>query len=230
MDAKRFARISVARRGTLLALLLAAATGSAEVPDGFAPVVDGGPVRTIAIQSDGAIVFGGGFSTVDGEPRNGLARVRTDGALDESYAPLDGQPAKDVHEVAVQFDGRLLYTTTLGANVLRLHPDGSADATWIGRECVGPQFALQADGKVVAPDACSGPDDPPLAMERLLPDGTLDTGFAAPTRTPGSKVTAIFARADGKIIFVGDFQKIGNANRPDIMRLMPSGQADPSPI
>ncbi len=39
----------------------------------------GGAVRTLALQSDGRVLAGGGFTTVNGLPRNGIVRLRTDG-------------------------------------------------------------------------------------------------------------------------------------------------------
>ena len=39
-------------------------------------------VDSIAVQSDGKILIGGGFTTVGGETRNCIARLNTDGSLD----------------------------------------------------------------------------------------------------------------------------------------------------
>ena len=47
-----------------------------------------GEVLTVALQADGRILIGGDFRTVDGSPRSGVARLRQDGAVDSSFAPV----------------------------------------------------------------------------------------------------------------------------------------------
>ena len=61
----------------------------------------------IAVQSDGRIVIGGRFTSYDGVARNRIARLHTDGSLDESFDPgvgLDDFP----EAIAVQSDGKIL--------------------------------------------------------------------------------------------------------------------------
>ncbi|MBK9539440.1 MAG: delta-60 repeat domain-containing protein [Flavobacteriales bacterium] len=55
---------------------------------GVGDVWDG--VRTIALQSDGRVVIGGLFTDYDGTPRQGLARLESDGALDVTFEPGTG--------------------------------------------------------------------------------------------------------------------------------------------
>lgn len=81
------------------AALLLAGSASAQtvlpLPSGTST---NGMVRAIATQDDGKIVIGGHFTTINGVPRNGLARLNEDGTLDESWAPaVDGL----VHGIAV---------------------------------------------------------------------------------------------------------------------------------
>jgi hypothetical protein len=47
-------------------------------------------VTAMFLQTDGGIVIAGNFSTVDGKPRNGLARLSKDGMLDPAFDPLRG--------------------------------------------------------------------------------------------------------------------------------------------
>ena len=46
-----------------------------------------GEVRALAVQSDGKIIIGGDFTTVAGVSRNYIARLNSDGSLDESFNP-----------------------------------------------------------------------------------------------------------------------------------------------
>ena len=83
-------------------------------PDGsldasFVPVsgAQGGPVYHVIRQTNGKIVIGGGFTSVNGVALNRLARLNTDGSLDTDFNP--GSGASDlVLSLAIQNDGMLL--------------------------------------------------------------------------------------------------------------------------
>jgi len=64
-----------------------------------------GFVSTIALQTDGRIIFGGRYSAVNGTPRNCIARVNADGTVDASFDPkADGF----VFDLSLQADGKVL--------------------------------------------------------------------------------------------------------------------------
>ncbi len=120
-----------------------------------------GDVRVIVPQPDGAIIVGGEFTVIGGEPRNKLARLKADGTLDAAYhpeaAPGRSLPWSTVYAAVPQADGKLLvggaFSTLAGearACLGRLHPDGSADATFNPAPggCVYA-LAVQADGQVL---------------------------------------------------------------------------------
>jgi hypothetical protein len=75
-------------------------------PNIVAPSGDRTFVTAVAIQSDGKIVVGGRFETVDGRYRYRLARLNTDGSLDLSFAFVD--PSDRVNAIAIQPDHRIL--------------------------------------------------------------------------------------------------------------------------
>ncbi len=215
----------LARTMATVAIALAASPCAAQFLDGFAPLVDGGPVHTLAIQNDGAIVLGGGFTSVDGVPRNGIARVLPDGTLDAGYAPFNGAGATEVWRVLLQPDGKLLLT--YGLFVARLDPDGSFDESWGGNDlCLAPEFSLQSDGKVLAPGGCFDPDNPPELLDRLMPDGTADTSFSTDARTYQSSVADSATQSNGKIVVIGTFDNIGDTTRHGIARLEANGSLD----
>ena len=61
--------------------------------DAYNPSVTGGDyagVTSIARQPDGKAMIGGAFTEVNGEPRAGIARLKTDGALDTEFDPGAG--------------------------------------------------------------------------------------------------------------------------------------------
>ena len=59
----------------------------------------------LPLQPDGKILVCGGFSTLDGQPRNYLARLNPDGSVDDSYNPGTDL---EVSCLSMQADGKLL--------------------------------------------------------------------------------------------------------------------------
>ena len=59
-----------------------------DVPDGFDPNANSG-VFSIAVQTDGKILIGGFFTTLNGGTvtRNRIARLNTDGTVDTTFNP-----------------------------------------------------------------------------------------------------------------------------------------------
>jgi uncharacterized delta-60 repeat protein len=101
-------------------------------------------VSSLAVQADGKILVGGGFTTLGGQTRNSIGRLNADGTLDNTFNPGADY---SVYSLAVQADGKILvggYFYTLGgqsrANIGRLNAsdpatqslncDGSA-ITWL---------------------------------------------------------------------------------------------------
>ena len=54
----------------------------------------GGHVNAVAVQPDGKVVIGGFFNWVNGVARNNLARINTDGTVDEKWNP---EPDRLIH-------------------------------------------------------------------------------------------------------------------------------------
>ncbi len=66
-------------------------------------------IQSIAQQADGRTVIGGRFTECNDEPRAHLARLGTDGTLDESFQPvLQNNGTAEVWALVVQPDGKLL--------------------------------------------------------------------------------------------------------------------------
>ena len=87
-----------------------------------------GDVRSIAIQSDGMILLGGSFTTLqpNGAPaataRQYVARINASGSLDAGFDP---KANGEVHSVALQADGAIL----VGGSFTALHPSGDVAPT-----------------------------------------------------------------------------------------------------
>ncbi len=87
-------------------------------------------VESLAVQADGKILVGGGFTNLSGQTRNRIARLNPDGALDTGFNPGASGP---VYSLAVQADGKILaggHFSTLGgqarSSIGRLNPTAPA--------------------------------------------------------------------------------------------------------
>jgi uncharacterized delta-60 repeat protein len=197
-------------------------------PDSFNPVANDG-VGCTAVQPDGKIVVGGGFTTLGGQSRSRIGRLNADGTLDTSFNP----GANDyVYSLAVQPDGKIVvggFFTTLGGQsrsyIGRLNADGTLDTSFNpGADSTIYCMAVQADGKIVMGGSfytLGGQSR--LNIGRLNADGTLDTSF-----NPGanSYVESLAVQADGKILVGGNFTTLGGQSRLYIGRLNANGTLD----
>ena len=126
----------------LVALLVCLpSTSRAQLVDSFDPNAND-DVRAIAVQADGKILVGGVFTSIGGQTRNRIARLKPDGSLDASFDPNANFA---VRAIAVQADGKILVGgdfTSIGGQprnrIARLTPTGcSVTSTVCGRIIVG---------------------------------------------------------------------------------------------
>ncbi|MDW8216286.1 MAG: hypothetical protein RML57_01635 [Acidobacteriota bacterium] len=121
-------------------------------------------VLAVAVQPDGKVVIGGGFTRVNGVARGGIARLNVDGTLDASFGARQSGASDWVEAMAVQPDGKVViggrFTRVNGVargGIARLNADGTLDTSFgAGQGGVsGGNFprvhavAVQPDGKVV---------------------------------------------------------------------------------
>lgn len=125
-------------------------------PNGF--------VMSLAIQPDGGVLIGGGFTAVDNVARSRIARLQPTGQLDESFNP--GTGATDliggmaVWSVVRQQNGDVIlgggFSKLGGAvrnGVGKLHADGTLDTDFIPQLAASSRaycLALQPDSKLLA--------------------------------------------------------------------------------
>ena len=89
-------------------------------------------VNALLPAPDGSVFVGGDFRSIFGTRCNGLAKLRPDGSLDESFAPENEGPMSEVavYALAMQADGRLLVGGSKQGYqpvLLRLNRDGQPD-------------------------------------------------------------------------------------------------------
>jgi uncharacterized delta-60 repeat protein len=186
-------------------------------------------VHSLAVQPDGKVLVGGSFTQVGGLGRNCIARLNTDGKLDEGFhSDVD----KTVYRMTVQADGKIIiagsFTTVAGvprSRIARLNADGSLD-TGFDPNLNGTVHALvmQADGKMIVGGAFTAAGGVTRnRIARLNADGSLDTDFSTDVN---SDVQSLALQPDGKLLIGGDFTIVGGITRNSIARLMADGSLD----
>jgi uncharacterized delta-60 repeat protein len=184
-------------------------------------------VNVLALQGDGKILVGGGFTALGGggtgtTTRDRIGRLNSDGSLDSTFDPGANS---SVFALAVQADGKILVGgifgtlggggtgTTPRSHIGRLNSNGTLDATFDpGANGDVVSIALQGDGKILAAGrftALGGGGTGGTARNRIArinPDGSLDFSF-----NPGADgdVLVLALQLNGKILVGGLFTHLG---------------------
>jgi uncharacterized delta-60 repeat protein len=184
-------------------------------------------IYAMALQPDGKIIIGGGFTTYNGVARRRIARLNTDGSLDTSFVIGTGFSAS-VWAVAVQEDGKILcggdftsYSGTQRTRIARLNTDGSLDISFSPSSFDNTiyQIKLQQDGKSIVGGAfISGGTTSLGRICRLNTNGSLDTTFGLGGGF-NNDVYSLEIDSDGKIIVGGAFTQYSGQSRNRIVRL-----------
>lgn len=153
-------------------------------------------VNSIAFQSSGMIIVGGGNMIVNSSKSN-LARITNDGVFDSSFnlgqygfntygARINYVRIQSDNKIVVAGDNNMLYYNGvyIGRSITRLNSDGTLDTVF--KNNIG--------------SGANGPGNPQIYSIELEPDG--------------------------KIILGGDFESIGGIYKPNIVRLNPNGSID----
>ena len=173
----------------------------------------------IALQKDGKILRGGGYSANFGPSTDfALARYNADGSLDTSFdgdgklTTNFGSATASANSATIQADGKILLAGYIGTAggvsqdfaLARYNIDGSLDATFdsdgkvttnFGASSTGNSVIVQSDGKILVGGsiATGGSDGGDFALARYNSDGSLDASFDG----DGKLTTHFFASDSG---------------------------------
>ncbi len=197
-----------------------------------------GAVYSVAIQADGEVLIGGGFTEVHGVPCRWLARLHPDNSVDAAFttkAGLVGSSNGIVSSVLVLADQKILlagdFTEVQGVarkGIARLLPDGSLDG---GFDPGGGARGIwtmrpRPDGRIVVAGGFTTYDGKPRSgVAQLQPNGTLDTSFD-PGSGADNLVTSLLVQPDGKLVLAGLFADFDNVLVNGLARLLPDGRLD----
>jgi uncharacterized delta-60 repeat protein len=228
---------------TIVLFILHFSTGFAQ-PGSLDPTFNSAPdlqgsVNTSAIQSDGKILFGGGFVYYNGITIPRIARLFPNGTLDTSFdSGFDITTSSFLSKLIILDDGKILvvgkftsYNGTPINNIARLHQDGSLDTTFdpgTGANDYIRGMVIQNDGKIIISGFFTTYDGTPRKnIARLNPDGSLESSFNG-TGVSGGGIVDIKIQSDDKVFIGGDFTSYNGTARNRIARLNPDGTLDTS--
>lgn len=204
------------------------------------PGVSGGYVKTAALLPDGRVIVAGSYPTFAGQPVESIVRVNPDGLRDQSFTSNGAGMHTQVNSILRQPDGKLvvgfsyagagqigqplmtkLNSTRLGG-IGRINADGTTDLSFTSpfEDSIIYRAGLQPDGRMIVTGSfrlLGGKEEKTFA--RLLPDGTLDTGFTPPASVTGGPIAI---QPDGKIVTAG-YHPSGFFG---LVRLNPDGSRD----
>jgi uncharacterized delta-60 repeat protein len=176
-------------------------------------------ISAVAIQPDGKILVGGGFTLFNNAAKPRLTRLNTDGSLDQSFNAGTGSnntsgPNNFVFQITLQPDNKILIGGVFNAvngvvrsaGLARLEANGTLDNSFSpanpASNLFGVVFALQPDGRIIAGFSASSSSGAPIPVTiyRFNSDGNLDNTFNS---TVNSSISAILPEDGGKIIIGG---------------------------
>lgn len=199
-----------------------------------------GSIYGISIQSDSKILVGGQFSEYNGSPAGSIARLNSDGSIDNAFNTGAGANGT-VYATAVQSDGKIivgglfnLFSGTNHNNLVRLNANGTIDNSFNQAEPNGVVNCITVlnNGKILIAGAftsVNGATKKGIAL--LSTDGALDESF-----DPGSgidddlllsaSVNSMVLQNDGKVLIGGAFTSYNGMPRNRIARLNVNGSLD----
>jgi uncharacterized delta-60 repeat protein len=139
---------------------------------------------SVVLQPDGKTLLVGNFNSVGAVPRNRIARLNSDGSVDNGfYCSCD--LFSYISSAVVQPDGKIIVAGGFGfgpyPRIARLNPDGSLDNSFLifgGQSFGGANvWAIQPDGKVLISQSYNGFHMASTVLRRLNTDGSLDNSF-----------------------------------------------------
>ena len=192
-------------------------------------------VGTLAVQPDEKIIVGGFFSSIQGTPCQGLARVLPDGTLDASFNTSSGGQTV-VLGIALQNDGRITFVGSFAGYggsttpyMARVDDSGLLDPSFLGGVGMDTTvFAVgqRSDGSYIMGGMqrlCQGHPSP--GVTHLMNDGSVDIYHMEGSGFDGT-ASHLCVSADNDIYVTGQFMGFNNVLSRGLVRLQPEGERD----
>lgn len=195
----------------------------------------GGNIKSILIQADGKIIITGMVQTYNAISSSGVARLNTDGSIDDLFTPGTGSDG-DVMCSALQNDGKIIiagsftsYDGTARKNIARLNSDGALDTGFVvgsGFNNLVEAVKIQSDGKLIVVGQFTSYAGTSInRIVRLNIDGSIDSSFDVGVGADGI-VWSLALDSSDKVYIGGDFTSYKGTSVNRIVRLNSDGSID----
>ena len=198
-------------------------------------------IWSLAVQPDGKIVVGGGFTTYSGQSANSIIRLNSDGSIDNSFSIGSGLN-NIAYDIIEQSDGKKLvlgsftsYSGQTHNRIVRLNNDGTVDNTLnVGSGFNSEVYSavLEDDGKMVIVglfNQFSGQTYRQIV--KLNSDGSIDNTFNVGTgfqRSVGLCFALSVYKYGTKYFITGDFDFYDGNVANGLIQLNSDGSKDTS--
>ncbi len=192
-----------------------------------------GGLSNIKIQSDGKILISGSFTNVNNFPRNNLARLNSDGTLDEGFT---ANTSSTINDLECDVNGKILVASNFNVagetrfSITRLNNNGSLDLNF--------NFPLPTATSLTVRNIMPLPDGRIIIggdgfrfgrnggqVYLLEQNGSVNPSFNVFIGNRGY-VWDITVQNDGKILLGGDFTVANSTPNSGIVRLNSDGNVD----
>lgn len=203
-------------------------------------------VYAVLVQTDGKIVVGGAFTTINGSSKRMLARLNADGSVDSTFTPptFGSGTGWRVESLAAQTDENIVVGGTFyfsgtpsKMSLCRvLGTTGALDPAFNGvnngahvsgntssSKTVKNILVLSTGKIMISGNFTAYNNTARGGLARLLGNGALDTSFTA---TSNGTVNAMCLQPDGKIIIGGTFTTYSGATANRLARITSGGATD----
>jgi uncharacterized delta-60 repeat protein len=201
----------------------------------FQPKVDPtGEVYDLINQADGGIVIGGIFSSVSGQSVTNLARLLSNGKLDNSFGMLGADNL--VLDLEQQADGKILvsgfFSRLQGQPCIglgRLLTNGQLDTNFDTGAFFGPnnspfRLKIKPDGTILVGTIAGAGG----RLFQLTTNGDLDPAFTQTNMFNGYWIHSLVVQSNGTILAGGGFNNVNGFASPGLVVLDSSGNVQTS--
>lgn len=199
------------------------------------------PVYSVALQSDGKILVGGGFASFNGTARVAIARLNTSGSLDTTYVP-NCWASSSFHSVFSIYVDPGGFVTAGGwyydspnnvyrSLLCRTDSLGTSDPTFLQSNFDSriSAIAVTPDNGLLLGGAFASYDGAPWSsLAKINSDGSLANGFFGYSSGFNSFVSGLALQPDGKLLAVGRFDQYRGVSASKVARLNADGSRDTS--
>ncbi|MFV8388797.1 T9SS sorting signal type C domain-containing protein [Flavobacterium sp. LB1P71] len=196
---------------------------------------DNSVLKIISLPDNKTMAFGS-FTKFNGVSVNRIACLLEDGAIDPTFNSSSIGANNIIKSAVIQSDNKIIlvgnftsYNGVAANRIARVLSNGDLDASFTTGIGAGNQIyavALQPDGKIIITGnftTYNGISSNRIA--RVLPDGTLDSGFNIGLGADAI-VETVLLQPDGKIVLGGRFTTFNGVSYNKMVRLNTDGSID----